>query len=400
MRASARRFAQRKLWLWLLGALGGSGLAYVLVFGLAAAVLGASFAGCEPGSEPALAASSGPTPSAYALQSIPPGTPGSPTSRPALASTSTGASSRRIGAQECGNGDCAGTNSSGCAGPMQIAYVRGSPCSPGPGPTLWERFAVSAHPGQAPSVNDPADAIDTAARILRQDMGAPATVGKLRRIPPGGLALRRRLRRLIGELRGRGDGPRRAIRVHRHRLPHHRRAHPWQNRSSSGGCSSSVFAPEAAGSSQIVKVAESQVGQLEHPEGSNCTIYGPCEEWCSLFTAWVWQHAGRTPPGLHGHVWILRVALHLGQRTRRPSAPANGDASAGGRDLLRLRAERQRARRDRRQVLPDGEIVTVEGNYAGHVTRVGPFSPADPVGEAAPVYGYAQPPAAKSAGGA
>ena len=55
MRASARMFAQKKLWLWLLGALGGSGLAYVLVFGLAAAVLGASFAGCEPDSEPALA---------------------------------------------------------------------------------------------------------------------------------------------------------------------------------------------------------------------------------------------------------------------------------------------------------------------------------------------------------
>jgi hypothetical protein len=26
-----------------------------------------------------------------------------------------------IGAQECGNGSCAGTNSAGCAGPMQIA---------------------------------------------------------------------------------------------------------------------------------------------------------------------------------------------------------------------------------------------------------------------------------------
>ena len=139
----ARRFAQKKLWLWLLGALGGSGLAYVLVFGLAAAVLGASFAGCEPGSEPALAASSGPTPSAYALQSIPP-------ERLRLYEQ---AGTRfdidwsflaSIGAQECGNGDCAGTNSSGCAGPMQIAYVRGSPCSPGPGPTLWERYAVSA----------------------------------------------------------------------------------------------------------------------------------------------------------------------------------------------------------------------------------------------------------------
>ncbi len=116
MRASARRFAQKKLWLWLLGALGGSGLAYVLVFGLAAAVLGASFAGCEPGSEPALAASSGPTPSAYALQSIPP-------ERLRLYEQ---AGTRfdidwsflaSIGAQECGNGDCAGTNSSGCAWP-------------------------------------------------------------------------------------------------------------------------------------------------------------------------------------------------------------------------------------------------------------------------------------------
>ena len=53
------------------------------------------------------------------------------------------------------------------------------------------------------------------------------------------------------------------------------------------------------------------------------------------------------------------------------------------------------------QVLPDGEIVTVEGNYDGHVTRVGPFLPAsDPAGEAAPVYGYAQPPAHPKAGGA
>ena len=32
-----------------------------------------------------------------------------------------------IGTQECGSGTCAGVNSSGCAGPMQIAYVRGSP---------------------------------------------------------------------------------------------------------------------------------------------------------------------------------------------------------------------------------------------------------------------------------
>ena len=170
---SGRR--SRVLWVWLLSGLGVTGTAFLAIFGVAVAVLGASFTGCEPSSEPALA-STGPAPSAYALQSIPP-------ERLRLYEQ---AGTRfdidwsflaSIGAQECGNGDCAGTNSAGCAGPMQIAYVRGSPCSPGNGPTLWERYAVSAHPGKAPSINDPGDAIYTAARILREDMGAPPTGG-------------------------------------------------------------------------------------------------------------------------------------------------------------------------------------------------------------------------------
>jgi hypothetical protein len=61
--------------------------------------------------------------------------------------------------------------------PMQIAYVRESECSRGPGPTLWERFGVNAEPGKPLSVSSPADAIDTAARNLREDMGAPSTGG-------------------------------------------------------------------------------------------------------------------------------------------------------------------------------------------------------------------------------
>jgi hypothetical protein len=47
------------------------------------------------------------------------------------------------------------------------------------------------------------------------------------------------------------------------------------------------------------------------------------------------------------------------------------------------------------RVLPNGQIETVEGNYAGQVSRVGPFSPSNPVGELAGIYGYAQPPAPK-----
>ena len=82
-----------------------------------------------------------------------------------------------IGAQECHHGSCAGDNGSGCAGPMQIAVRRHSPCSPGGGPTLWERFKVDADRDGHADVNDPADAIFTAARILRSAKGAPPTGG-------------------------------------------------------------------------------------------------------------------------------------------------------------------------------------------------------------------------------
>ena len=82
-----------------------------------------------------------------------------------------------IGYQECGEGNCAGVNSSGCAGPMQIGYVRGSACSPGSGPTIWELYRVDGDGGGVTDVNNPADAILTAARILRKEKGAPPAGG-------------------------------------------------------------------------------------------------------------------------------------------------------------------------------------------------------------------------------
>ena len=82
-----------------------------------------------------------------------------------------------IGAQECHHGSCAGDNGSGCAGPMQIAVRRGSPCSPGGGPTLWETYGVDADHDQVADPDDPADAIFTAARILRQAKHAPRAGG-------------------------------------------------------------------------------------------------------------------------------------------------------------------------------------------------------------------------------
>ena len=392
----AQRSGHGRLWLWLLSGLGVTGIAFLAIFGVAVAVLGASFTGCEPGSEPALAAPTGPTPSAYALQSIPP-------ERLRLYEQ---AGTRfdidwsflaSIGAQECGNGDCAGVNSSGCAGPMQIAYVRGSPCSPGSGPTLWERYAVSAHPGQAPSIDDPGDAIYTAGRILRQDMGAPPTGGSYSEYREAACryygACADSSVSYADEVMARavqygftGAGTPVAS------------SPPLAQPVSGGGCSASSLAPEAAGSSPIVRVAESQIGQGEHPLGSDCTIYGPCEEWCSLFAAWVWQHAGVALPGstaLYGYSGSLYtwVREHGGKVLPSTARPAPGDAvfyGTGPSESAHVGIVAQ--------VLPDGEIVTVEGNYDGRVTRVGPFSPAAPVGEAAPIYGYAQPPAPAGGG--
>ena len=82
-----------------------------------------------------------------------------------------------IGVQECRHGSCAGDNGSGCAGAMQIAYRRHSPCSPGEAPTLWERYAIDGDGDGRRDIDDPADAIFTAARILREAKGAPPVGG-------------------------------------------------------------------------------------------------------------------------------------------------------------------------------------------------------------------------------
>ena len=390
----AHRPASGRLWLWLGGALAGGGVAFVTIFALAVAVLGASLVGCQPGSEPALATPAGPVPSPYALQSIPP-------ERLRLYEQ---AGARfdidwsflaSIGTQECDSGDCPGANSSGCAGPMQIAYVRNSPCSPGPGPTLWERYAISAHPGQAPDIDDPADAIYTAAHILREDMDAPPTGGSYQEY-------RQAACRYYGACADASvayadEVMARAVQYGFTGVGAPSATSPSLAEPVSGGpeeCRASGLIPGSGDGSRIVRVAESQLGQGEHPPGSDCTIYGPCEEWCSLFASWVWQHAGVQLPGstaAYGYSGSLYTwAEEHGGRVLPPTAtPAPGDAifyGSGPGDSAHVGLVVQ--------VLPDGEIVTVEGNYDGHVTRVGPFLPARPVGEAGPVYGYAQPPSA------
>lgn len=392
-----RDLARRAGWLrlWPLAVLATVGLLALLLGSALAVMLGASAAACAPASS---TTGSGEPPSTAAVKEI-------PSERLALYQQ---AGKRfdidwsflaSIGTQECGSGECAGVNSSGCAGPMQIAYIRGSECSPGPGATLWERYAVNADPTKPLSVNDPADAIYTAARILRQDMGAPAAGGSYHAYYQAACryygACSQATVAYASEVMERAvlygfTGPGAPSNSSPSAQPV--AAQP------STGCAAVIFTGGSSGQQRIVKIAESQVGHGEHPEASNCTIYGPCEEWCSLFASWVWQHAGiplEGPTALYGYSGSLYTwtQTHGGHVLPASATPSPGDLvfyGKGPSESLHVGIVVH--------VLADGRIETVEGNYDNHVTRIGPFNPAQAVsqaGEAGPVYGYAQPPAAK-----
>jgi len=299
-----------------------------------------------------------------------------------------------IGVQECASGDCTGTNSSGCAGPMQIAYVPDTPCSPGDGPTLWDTYKVSAN-GGVPNVNNLADAIYTAARILRQDKGAPPIGGSYHAYYLAACGY-------YGACSGAGVDYAKEVMARAVQFGFVSGSATATGSASDGSSvsacdSSGVSAGGQASGSRIVQIAETQLGVRESPWGSNCTKYGPCEEWCALFVAWVWEHAGVPMPGgtapyaYSGTIYTW-VKSHGGRDLSPTATPAPGDAvlyGSGVSDSVHVGIVEQ--------VFPDGEIVTIEGNDDNQVLRNGPFLPADAVaaGEPAPIYGYAQPPASK-----
>jgi CHAP domain len=301
-----------------------------------------------------------------------------------------------IGTQECGtSGTCAGVNPSGCAGPMQISYVRESPCSQGAGPTIWERFGVDGNGDGIKDVNDLADAIFTAARLLRQDLGAAPTGGSYAGYRQAACsyygacadAVANYAEEVMARAVSYGFGG---------------KGTPLspQSAGSGGGSGCGASASGSASGNAIVAIAERQLGHTESPPGSNCTIYGPCEEWCSLFVAWVWERAGvamgggSAPYAYSGSIFYWAKA-HGGRILPPGATPAPGDAALFGWGPT---ASEHVAIVER--VFPGGEIVTIDGNYGDRVARVAPYLPAfaAAAGEAGPIYAYAEPPGLKRSG--
>jgi CHAP domain len=323
-----------------------------------------------------------------------------------------------IGVQECGTDGHCGVAPSGCAGVMEIAYVRGSECSPDPSaPTLWERFGVDAD-GDGKSIFDPADAIFTAARVFHQDLGAPPAGGSYPGYYQAACSYygacadavadyaREVMARALefgfgheGQLESSaGAEVRPAKGRHRDRRSHGPHVVDADHASQGSGCS----APNSSGTSgasgeAIVRVARSQLGEVEHPPGSNCTKYGPCEEWCALFVAWVWQHAGvvmagGTGPYAYSGTFYSWVTENGGRDLAATATPSPGDA------VLYGRGPHESEHVGIVEAVFGDEIVTIEGNFADRVERVGPFLPwlAQGEGEPGPVWAYAEPPTARS----
>lgn len=162
-----------------------------------------------------------------------------------------------------------------------------------------------------------------------------------------------------------------------------------------GVCGSGAVPASEAGQ-RIVEIARAQLGTGEAPPGSNCTPYGPCEPWCALFTTWVWRRAGIDIPslGFSGAVYewaAQRARVHPASSTPQPGwAALFGAGPANTSSSLHVAIVEN--------VLPDGEITLINGNFADSVMRTGPCRPKDAqIGgtggceEPGPIYGYAAP---------
>jgi CHAP domain-containing protein len=132
----------------------------------------------------------------------------------------------------------------------------------------------------------------------------------------------------------------------------------------------------AAGSpgARIVQVAESQLGQSEQPPGSNespaiAEYRGatagavPGAPWCAYFASWVARQAGE-PIGEGGQgAGAVADVWSWAQNSGRAIANGPGVVPKPG-DLIVFGDEHVGIVRD---VLPNGQIQTIEGNYENKV---------------------------------
>jgi CHAP domain len=136
--------------------------------------------------------------------------------------------------------------------------------------------------------------------------------------------------------------------------------------------------PSSAGAGQrMVQIAQSQIGQSEQPPGSND---GPAiaqyrtatagaasgEPWCAYFASWVARQAGEPIGGQGQGLGYVGDIWSWAQQTGRAIANGSGVTPQPG-DLI-VFGDHHVGIVD--QVLPNGSIETIEGNYDNKVSQV------------------------------
>jgi CHAP domain len=142
----------------------------------------------------------------------------------------------------------------------------------------------------------------------------------------------------------------------------------------------------AGAGQRIVAIAESQVGQTEQPPGSNespaiaeyrTATQGaiPGAPWCAYFASWAARQAGQ-PLGSQGQglgavseIWSWAQSVGRAMPNGPGVVPQPGDLIVFGGEHVGIV----------KQVLPNGDIETIEGNYENKVA-LNVRTPSEPTG--------------------
>jgi CHAP domain len=148
----------------------------------------------------------------------------------------------------------------------------------------------------------------------------------------------------------------------------------YQLQGLAGIAGSSLPSSATGPGSQMVAIAESQLGQAEQPPGSNespaiaqyrgaTAGAAPGAPWCAYFASWVARQAGE-PLGEQGQgLGSVSEVWSWAQSNGRAVANGPGVVPKPG-DLIVFGGEHVGIVRD---VLPGGQIQTIEGNYENKV---------------------------------
>jgi hypothetical protein len=132
-------------------------------------------------------------------------------------------------------------------------------------------------------------------------------------------------------------------------------AQKWQLESASIGASGPVR-------KRIVGIAVGQLGVHEH--GSNCNPYGFCDEWCAMFSTWVWEKAGvhirsaMHRDGLNPY-WVPDLETYAKRHGLWHSSPSPGDMIVWSGHVGLVE-----------ELLGRGRIAEIGGNQSNAVTRL------------------------------